>query len=86
MKIVRATQTIYLKDTEKEELELIANIRNIERAGQSKKSLGISSYIHLLLQQGINAELKRLNLPKDGIMPNEPNELLETYENLLKND
>lgn len=86
MKMVKSPKTIYLKDSEKEELELIANIKNMERAKTGKKSLGISSYIHLMLQLGIDAELQRLNLPIHGIMPSEPNELLEIYQNELQKD
>lgn len=84
MKIVKSPQTIYLKELEREELELIANIKNIERAQEGKKSISISTHIHIMLQLGINAELKRLNLPRHGLMPSEPNELLEIYKNGLK--
>lgn len=84
MKLVKSPQTIYLKELEREELELIANIKNIERIRDGKKSLSISTHIHLMLQIGINAELKRLKLPRHGLMPSEPNELLEIYEKELK--
>lgn len=84
MKIVKSPQTIYLKDLEREELELIANIKNIEREREGKKSLSISNHIHIMLQLGINAELKRLNLPRHGITPTEPNKLLEIYQSELK--
>lgn len=86
MKLVKSPQTIYLKELEREELELIANIKNIERVKIGKKSMSISTHIHMILQLGINAELKRLNLPRNGLMPNEPNKLLEIYENELKNN
>ena len=81
--MVKSPKTIYLKDQEKEELELIANIKNIERAKTGKKNLGISTHIHMMLQLGINAELKRLNLPRSGLIPSEPNELLEIYQKEL---
>lgn len=84
MKIVKSPQTIYLKDLEREELELIANIKNIERTKEGKKILSISNHIHIMLQLGINAELKRLNLPRNGITPSEPNKLLEKYKDELK--
>ena len=84
MKIVKSPQTIYLKDLEREELELIANIKNIEREREGKKILSISNHIHIMLQLGINAELKRLNLPRHGITPSEPNKLLEKYKDELK--
>ena len=84
MKIVKSPQTIYLKDLEREELELIANIKNIERTKEGKKILSISNHIHIMLQLGINAELKRLNLPRHGITPSEPNKLLEKYKDELK--
>ena len=50
MKIVKSPQTIYLKDLEREELELIANIKNIERTKEGKKILSISNHIHIMLQ------------------------------------
>lgn len=84
MKIVKSPQTIYLKELEREELELIANIKNIEREQDGKKSLSISTHIHLILQLGINAELKRLKLPRHGLMPDEPNKLLEIYQKELQ--
>ena len=84
MKMVKSPKTIYLKDSEKEELELIANIKNMERAKTGKKSLGIFAYIHLMLQLGIDAELKRLNLPIHGITPSEPNELLAIYQSEIE--
>lgn len=84
MKIVKSPQTIYLKDLEREELELIANIKNIERMKEGKKMLSISNHIHMMLQLGINAELKSLNLPRHGIMPTEPHELLEIYKSELR--
>ena len=84
MKIVKSPQTIYLKDLEREELELIANIKNIERTKEGKKILSISNHIHIMLQLGINAELNRLNLPRNGITPSEPNKLLEKYKDELK--
>lgn len=84
MKIIKSPQTIYLKEIEREELELIANIKNIARAREGKKALSISTHIHLMLQLGINAELKRLDLPRHGLMPSEPNELLEIYQKELK--
>lgn len=84
MKIVKSPKTIYLKEMEKEELELIANIKNIEREREGKKSLSISTHIHLILQIGINAELKRLKLPRHGLIPDEPSELLEIYQKELQ--
>lgn len=86
MKIVKSPQTIYLKELEREELELIANIKNIEREKEGKKGMSISRHIHMMLQMGINSELKRLNLPRHGLMPSEPNKLLEIYQNKLKNN
>ena len=86
MKLVKSPQTIYLKELEREELELVANVKNIARVQEGKKSLSISTHIHLMLQLGINAELKRLNLPRHGLTPNEPNELLEIYQNELQKD
>lgn len=82
MKLVKSPQTIYLKELEREELELIANIKNIERAKNGKKSLSISTHIHMMLQLGINAELKRLNLPRHGLVPSEPNELLNELKKI----
>lgn len=46
MKIVKSPQTIYLKDLEREELELIANIKNIERTKEGKNLKHLKSYTY----------------------------------------
>lgn len=84
MKILKSPQTIYLKELEREELELIANIKNIERKQENKKELSISTHIHLIMQIGIETELRRLDLPRNGIETKETNKLLEMHKKMIK--
>lgn len=82
MRAVKAPKTLYLKETEQENMELIANVRNIERKERNKKELNVSNYVHEILEKGINSELERLRLPKNGVNNNEPNESLTKLKKL----
>ena len=68
--------------TEQENLELIANIRNLDRAEKGKKELNVSNYIHEMLEKSINEEVERLRLPKNGVKHRDPNSSLEKLEQL----
>lgn len=82
MRVVKAPKTLYLKDCEQENIEVIANIRNLERTEKGKKELNVSNYIHEIIEKGINDELERLRLPKNGVEHRDPNSSLQKLEKL----
>lgn len=56
---LKAPKTIYLKELEKEQIEEIAEKKNRERVENGKSELSISTHIHMLLQIGIDKEIKK---------------------------
>ena len=58
--MLKCPKTIYLKDSEKEKAEELAQLVNDKRATEGKKELHITFIIHQILEKGLTDNIKRL--------------------------